>query len=118
MKPKSNVINIPVMRNDSGIEPTAFNVLMKPDKVEERTKGGIILTPAHVETDKHAAIVGVLVAVSPLAFCYETWPEGARKPKPGDRVIIAKYAGSLIKGDNDEEYRLITDKDILAIKEK
>ena len=43
---------------------------------------------------------GTLVAVSPLAFTYadETaWGE-AEKPKPGDKVMLAKFAGAAVKG--------------------
>lgn len=102
--------------NESGILPTAFKVLIKPDPVEEKTKGGIILTAQTVDADKHATVEGIMVACSPLAFTYENWPNPADKPKPGDRVIIARYGGNLFKGKDGQEYRLLEDKDVLAVR--
>jgi co-chaperonin GroES (HSP10) len=101
--------------NKSGILPTEFNVLVLPDPVEEVTKGGIILTDPTKESDKHAAVEGTLVAISPLAFTYEDW-EDVHKPKVGQKVIYARYAGNLFDGNDGKEYRLLKDKDLLAVK--
>jgi len=38
--------------------------------------------------------------------------------KKGDKVVYAKYSGTDIKGDDDEDYLLLSEKDILAIVEK
>lgn len=101
--------------NKSGIYPTEYNVLVLPDPVEEKTKGGIIRPDTTLEADKHAAVEGTLVAVSHLAFTYEDAPEWARyKPKPGQKVLIARYGGNLFKGKDGKDYRLLKDKDILA----
>ena len=37
--------------------------------------------------------------------------------KKGDKVIYAKYSGTDIKGDDDEDYLILSEKDILAILE-
>lgn len=100
----------------SRIIPTEFKVLIKPDDVGDKFEGSSILRPDTVkERDQYAAMKGTLVAVSPLAFTYENWPEGERKPQVGDRVIFAKYAGATVKGADDVEYRLVNDKDVAAI---
>ena len=99
----------------SGIIPTEFKVLVEPKKVEEKTKGGIIKPAENVERDQYAAMEGVIIAASPLAFTYENWPHGARKPQVGDRVIFAKYSGAKVTGKDGVEYRLIADKDIGAV---
>ena len=106
------------MSNPSGIEPTEFNCVVRADKVDEKTKGGIYIPDTTRERDELASIDATLMAVSPLAFSYETWPDEDMKPKPGDRVVIAKYAGSVVKGADGEDYRIIKDKDILAIRSK
>lgn len=106
------------MSNPSGIEPTEFNCVVHAPKVEEKTKGGVILPDQHREREELASIDATLMAASPLAFTYETWPDEDMKPKPGDRVVIAKYAGSVVKGADGEDYRIIKDKDILAIRSK
>jgi len=106
------------VKSNSGIYPTAFQVLILPDPVQEKTKGGIILTDETKEADQHAAIEGTLIAASPLAFTYEDAPNwSAQKPKPGQKVIIARYGGNLFKGNDGKEYRLLEDKNILAVKE-
>jgi len=98
-----------------GIRPTAFKVLVAPRKVEERTAGGIIIPDETKDRQQYAAMEGELIAVSPLAFGYETWPVDAEKPQVGQRVVFAKFAGFAIKGADGRDYRLVEDKDIAAV---
>lgn len=105
------------MTNQSGIFPTEFKVLVQPIKVDEKTKGGIILPDETKERDQFAQMQGVLVAASPLAFTYadnEAWGEASR-PRPGDKVMFARYAGAAVKGKDGADYRIISDKDISAV---
>jgi len=101
--------------NCSCIEPTEFNVLILADKVEEVTKGGVIIPDLAKDRMQAAAVTGALIAISPLAFSYERWPEGSAPPKPGDRVAYQKFAGMRIKGLDGVEYTLAKDKDIAAV---
>ena len=106
------------MPNPSGILPTEFKVLVRPNEVAAVTKGGIHLPDESKERDQYAQIEAVLVAVSPLAFTYvERWPEGAAVPVVGDRVLVAKYAGTRVKGSDGVDYKLCSDRDIGAILE-
>ena len=101
--------------SNTGIHPTEFKVLILPDPVEEVTKGGIIVPTSKAEADKYATIEGRIIAVSHLAFTYATAEEwGDAKPKPGDRVIFAKYAGVRHMAKDKQEYLLVNDKDIVA----
>ncbi len=102
------------MTNESGLIPSEYNVVVKPDAVEEVTKGGIILPVSTTDRDKLAADEGTLIAVSPHAFSYADWPEGEKPPQVGDRVVFARYAGSLIKR-GDAEYRILKDSNIIAV---
>jgi co-chaperonin GroES (HSP10) len=102
--------------NSSGWSPVEFNCLVRVDEVQEKTKGGIYLPDAKRDEDKLASVEALLIDVSPLAFSYEVWPAGARKPQSGDRILMAKYAGSPVKGTDGGEYRVIKDKDILAVR--
>src|SRR5262245_14992289 len=105
------------MTNPSGVYPTEYKVLVRPVKVEEKTKGGIILPDEHKDREQFAQMEGVLIAASPLAFSYANaseWGE-AEKPKPGDKVLFAKFAGAAIKGRDGESYRIINDKDLSAV---
>ncbi len=101
-----------------GIFPSEFKVLVKPDKVEEKTKGGIIIPETERDTQQHAATQGVIVAMSPLAFTYAEWPAGHFPPQVDDYVIFPRYVGFMVKGDDSEDYWLLSDKDILAVRNK
>lgn len=98
-----------------GLAPMEYNVVIAPETIEERTSGGVFLPQMAKETEELAAVRGRLVAASPLAFNYDQWPEGARKPEVGDAVLYAKYGGTLFKGVDDREYRVLKDKDVVAV---
>ena len=104
-----------MIQNQSGIEPTEYKVLVKPDKVEEKTKGGIIIPETERDRVQLAATTGILVAASPMAFKFDEWPPDARKPQPGDRVAFPRYTSHIIKGKDEQDYWLVNDKDVSAI---
>ncbi|MDB6036002.1 MAG: hypothetical protein JWM16_6340 [Verrucomicrobiales bacterium] len=101
-------------RNPSGILPTEFKVLILPDEVQEKI--GSIYVPEETKAkEKYATTDGTIVAISHLAFTYASAEEwGDHKPKPGDRVAFAKYAGARRKGRDGKDYLLVNDKDVLA----
>jgi chaperonin GroES len=105
-----------MVQNDSGLVPVEFYVVVRLDTIEEKTAGGIILPGSVQDKDKLATEEGVLVAASPLAFNYDAWPEGSRRPQVGDRVIFKRYDG-LLKDRNGKSFRLLNDKSIVAIVE-
>jgi co-chaperonin GroES (HSP10) len=106
--------------NKSGIRPVEYKVLIRPDE----EKGFVELKGGHKlwkpdetkERDQHAAMEGVLVEASPLAFSYDEWPEDSPRPQAGDRVIFARYAGINTRGADGRDYRLMNDKDIVAVR--
>lgn len=108
------------MRNDSGIYPVEYQVLVELDPVAEKTAGGIILPSNVQDKDELAAEEGTLIAVSPLAFDYaENWPEDT-KPQIGQRVMFKRYEGLLRKrtiGGVERSFRLLVDKSIVAVVE-
>ena len=101
--------------NQSGISPTEFKILVRPDKVEEKTKGGLLLPQEAREREQAASTAGEIVAISPLAFTYADWPVTSGPPKVGDRIIFGRYSGMTVKGNDGEEYRLIADKEIAGV---
>ena len=101
--------------NESGIEPIEYNVLIDQDAVETKTKGGLIKPDEILERDKHGQTRGTIIAVSPMAFSFDDWPDGVAKPQPGDKVAIAKHSGVFITGNDGKEYRVVKDKDIVAV---
>jgi chaperonin GroES len=99
-----------------GIKPVEYYVLIAPEKIEEKTKGGIILPESKKEIDQIATQRGLIVAQSPLAW---TFADGeAHRGKVGDTVLFGRYAGSLIIGADGQEYRLCRDKDVAGIFEE
>lgn len=104
------------VENRSGLIPVEFYVVVELDPQEEKTAGGIILPGSVQDKDKLATEEGTLVAISPLAFNYDNWPEGSRKPQIGERVIFKRYDG-LLKDRNGSSFRLLNDKSIVAIVE-
>lgn len=116
---KAAALKLPSL-NMSGIDPVEYKVVVLP--VEEKgyveLKGGFKLhKPDETkERDKHAAMEGELVAISPLAFGYEQWPEESQKPRVGDRVVFARYSGITLTGRDNKEYRIMNDKDVVAVR--
>lgn len=105
--------------NPSGIHPTEYKVLVEPKAVETKTKSGIILPDQTVHAEGFAGVEGRIVAISHLAFTYATAEEwGDHRPKPGQQILHAKYAGVRVKGKDGKEYVLINDKDVVATVEE
>lgn len=98
--------------NNSGIKPVFDKVLVKPDEVEVKSKGGIILPEQTRDKEKHARMEGTLIAVGANAFTESAWLE---PPRVGDKILYDKYGGCLIVGKDGVEYRLINDVEIGAV---
>ena len=97
--------------NITELKPLGDRVLIKPLVEEEKSKGGILL-PDTISKEKPQA--GEILAVGPGA----TNKDGKIVPmtvKKGDKVVYAKYSGTDIKDDDDEDYLILSEKDILAI---
>ena len=90
------------------LKPLADRVLLKPTEAEETTKSGIILSTAN----KEKPVISEVVAVGPGGMV--DGKEIAMTVKPGDKVVVAKYAGTEIKLDG-VEYSIVRQSDILAI---
>lgn len=101
--------------NQSGITPVEFKVLVRPDKMEEKTAGGIIRPDQLKDREKWAQVKGTLVACGDAAFGTPFSDAERKALVPGARVYFSKYVGTLMEGADGEEYRLCTDKDVGAI---
>jgi chaperonin GroES len=101
--------------NASGLAPVDMRIVVKPDPVEEVTAGGIIRPGQIVDKLKYAATRATLVAVGPNAFRdWSLHPE--ELPQPGARVLFAQYTGARERGDDGEDYIVMNDADLLAVK--
>ena len=93
------------------LRPLGDRVVIQPTPREEMTKTGIVLP----DTAKEKPQEGTIIAAGPGRLN----DEGKREPmdvKVGDKVLYAKYAGTEFKVD-DEEYLIISQKDVLAVVE-
>lgn len=100
---------------DCGIQPMEYNVIVKPDVVEEKTAGGLYIPEDKKEKDEFAQTIGTLIAVSPMAFAFADWPDGARKPQVADRVIFSRYQATEVKGQDGKKYWLMKDRVIAGV---
>lgn len=106
--------------NKSGIKAVGWTVLVKPAEVEKTSASGIILNaPTEEDRIQLAQIFGEVVAIGPIAWADErdTLGQFHRRCEVGDKVIFRRYAGEQFDGDDGVKYRLMNDKDIMAIKE-
>ncbi len=92
------------------IKPLADRVVIKMQEAEETTKGGIILAGSAKEKPEIAEVK----AVGPGGVV--DGKEVKMELKVGDKVLIAKYAGTEVKID-DEEYTIVRQSDVLAVVE-
>ena len=88
------------------VKPLGDRVLIKRLEAEEKTKGGIILTSAAKEQPQMAEVLAVGPGTEDVKM----------EVKAGDKVIFSKYAGTVIKVD-EEELIIMSQKDILAVVE-
>lgn len=94
------------------IQPLLHGVLIKPDNVERKTDGGIIIPDLVTDKERKAVEYGTVVRVGPRAFIdYGRSPDILQK---GDRVTFARYAGKEIKDTDGETYLLVNDIDVLC----
>jgi len=110
-------ISIGNATNTSGFVPLDVRVLVLPDPVEEKTAGGILLPDQHKEREKYATCKGTLIAVGACAWNEAKHERGFTAPEVGQRVLIGKYAGIMLTGDDGKDYRLMNDEDIIGLLE-
>ena len=97
------------------IEPKGVTVLIKPQRVDEKSAGGILI-PQSVRTREQQAVTqGEVVAIGPSAWNDYPNETGA---KVGDWVAYAQYAGHFIPDPDGEDrygYVIVNDEDIKAV---
>ena len=99
------------------VKPVGHRVLIKPEKVAEVSKGGIVIARPAIEKEQLAQVMGVVLAVGE-----DCWQE-YKLPwcKVGDRVLYQRYAGMRVpdgRGGFRDDMVLLNDLDITAIAEE
>ena len=91
------------------LTPLGDRVVLKQLVAEETTKSGIVLPGQSKEKPQQAEVI----AVGPGGVV--DGKEIKMEVKTGDQVIYSKYAGTEVKLDEEEEYIIVRQSDILAI---
>ena len=93
--------------------PLHDRVLVRRVTAEEKTAGGIIIP----DTAKEKPQEGKVLAVGPGRFDEDGDKRIPLDIKVGDVVIYSKYGGTEVKYNN-EEYLILSARDVLAVVEK
>ena len=95
------------------IKPLDDRVLVRPLDVEQTTKSGLVIPDTAKEKPQEGEV---------LAVGAGKWDDAGSKRIPldvavGDKVLYSKYGGTEVKYD-DEEYLILSARDILAVIDK
>ncbi len=95
------------------IKPLEDRIVVQPLEAEQTTASGLVIP----DTAKEKPQEGKVLAVGP-----GRWDEDGEKRIPsdvsvGDTVLYSKYGGTEVKYDN-EEYLVLSARDVLAVIEK
>lgn len=105
------------MMNESGLRPVGRAVLVQAYE-PERKKSMLVMPDSVQERTQMVETRAIVVAVGPAAWEDEKrWMFFRRlRAKPGDKVLVSKYAGVLAKGTADgKQYRLVNDRDVFCL---
>lgn len=89
--------------------PLGDRVVLKQLVAEETTKSGIVLTGQAKEKPQEAEVI----AVGPGGVV--DGKEVKMEVSVGQKVIYSKYAGTEVKLDDDQEFIIVKQSDILAV---
>ena len=93
------------------IRPLEDRIVVQAVEAETTTASGLVIP----DTAKEKPQEGIVLAIGPGRF-----EDGKRVPldvKAGDRVLYSKYGGTEVKYNN-EEYLVLSARDVLAVIEK
>lgn len=98
------------------IQPLGGRILVRPEKGEAESKGGILLPEEYRK--EQASQLAVVAALGTGAYVIDK-KTGKATPRPfhvqkGDRVVVSKYGGAAIT-IGDEEFKLFDEDEVLAV---
>lgn len=102
------------------LEPLGHRVLVKPIKIEEKTKGGLYKPQHTVLLEKMGVDKGTVISIGETAYLDERLG-GKPWVKVGDTVAWARYAGKPVDDPYEVDdagepvvYHILNDEDILC----
>ena len=93
--------------------PTGWRILVLPFKMDEKTKGGLIMYESTLEKQQVGSQVGNVLAMGPEAYSGKRFENSGPWCEVGNWVVFARYAGSRIQIEGGE-VRLLNDDEVLA----
>ena len=95
-----------------------LDLLVLPDGVDEKSKGGIWAPQTAIEQKKREQMLATIIEAGESAG--EKWSKNEQSiiRRPGTRVIIGKYVGAEISKDwtrDGRDYLLINDEDVMGV---
>lgn len=99
------------------IKPVRCVALIKPQKVDDKSAGGLYLPDSTRDRMQYAVQMGTLIDYGEGFFDGLDGPV----PKKGDTVLFDRYKGTLVKlgeGTEREDFRLLNDNEIIGILEE
>ena len=96
------------MLNNSGLEPVGRAVLVEPLESNELKSAIIAIPDSAKDRLMMAEQLALVIAVGPEAWKDEAQP----RAKPGDKVMISKYAGMVTVGKDKQTYRVVNANDV------
>ena len=110
-----------VVENTSGWQAVDYKLIVKKDAVREKTAGGIVVPEEAKMRERFNVPTGVVVSIGELAGTQGRRDDGELiywrdRPTIGTRIMCKEFSGQFFTGDDDEEYIMITDKDIAGVK--
>ena len=91
-------------------KPSGFRLLIKSREIQEKTKGGIILTDDTKDIAKRACVISQGISMGDE--CYHD--KETKWCKIGDWVLTGKYIGLKFRYEG-QEYAMINDDEVLAV---
>lgn len=101
------------------MKAVGFRILVKPDPIEEVSKGGILIA-SDEKLERGAQVSGVVVDVGPEAYRAFNKAAGFEDYRPwvsiGDHIYYAKYSGKrIIDKESGEEFLFLNDEDVAGL---
>jgi chaperonin GroES len=95
--------------------PAGHRVLVQVQKIEEKTESGLYLPETSREAEQLACQIATVEALGENAW--KSFDDGKTWVEPGDKVLIASYAGFEVCSVLDGVavfYRIVNDSDIIC----
>ena len=97
--------------------PVSWRILVKAITIEEKSKGGILLSSEILKAENYLRRTGLVVKMGDLCYSHPDF-KGRKQCSVGDYILHKEYTGVNIEiktpDGKTESYRIINDDEVLA----